>query len=167
VAVTDEVCDSEIFDGQPAVGLGELGGDLVKEASSHVGDTGMLAGEPPGGLGPVARASLCARQGTGTAPQPLQAADQRLGSMEAADLGSVRGRHHSEGGKTTIHANEPATVHVRARLMAAPWMEVRGLHVQADVPAAAVAADRGEQDPGAWRYDRLAGHWVELLDRPK
>ena len=32
---------------------------------------------------------------------------------------------------------------------------------------AAVATDRGEQDPGAWRYDRLADHWVELLDRPK
>jgi hypothetical protein len=34
VLVADEVGNGEVFDDQPAVGLGEVAGDLVEEASS-------------------------------------------------------------------------------------------------------------------------------------
>jgi hypothetical protein len=34
VLVADEVGDGEVFDDQPAVGLGKVAGDLVQEASS-------------------------------------------------------------------------------------------------------------------------------------
>jgi len=44
-------------------------------------------------------------------------------------------------------------------------MQVRGLDVEADIPAGAVPADRGEQDLGTWRHHRLPGTWGELGDR--
>jgi hypothetical protein len=53
VLVADEVGDGEVFQAQPVVGLDELAGDLMEEASTHVGDAGMLAGQPPRRLGAV------------------------------------------------------------------------------------------------------------------
>jgi hypothetical protein len=43
VLVADEVGDGEIFQAQPVVCLDELAGNLVQEASTNVGDSGIGA----------------------------------------------------------------------------------------------------------------------------
>src|SRR6266511_2856889 len=52
-----------------------------------------------------------------------------------------------------------------ARLVASIGVELGDLHVEADVPARAVPADRGEQDFPAWRHDRLPGVGIAVGDR--
>jgi hypothetical protein len=44
-ALADQVGDRKVFDGQRAVGLGELARDLVKEGSADVGDVIVLSGQ--------------------------------------------------------------------------------------------------------------------------
>jgi hypothetical protein len=54
VLVADEVGDGEVFQAEPVVGLDELAGDRMEEAAAGVGDPGVLAGQPPDRLGPIA-----------------------------------------------------------------------------------------------------------------
>jgi hypothetical protein len=44
-------------------------------------------------------------------------------------------------------------------------VQVGGLDVEADIPAGAVPADRGEQDLGPRRHHRLPGGGIEVGDR--
>jgi hypothetical protein len=66
--VADQVGHRKIFDGQPAVGLGELARDLMKEASANVGNAVVLPGQQASGFQPVPRTPLSAREGAGTPP---------------------------------------------------------------------------------------------------
>jgi hypothetical protein len=59
VAIRHEIGYGEVLDDQLAVGLGEMAGDLMKEASACVEDAGVLADKPPGRFGPVVGATLC------------------------------------------------------------------------------------------------------------
>jgi hypothetical protein len=68
VLVAHEVGDGEVFQAQAVVGLDELAGDLVEEASTGIGDAGVLLGKPTGDLGVVAGAALGAGQGPTAAP---------------------------------------------------------------------------------------------------
>ena len=66
--VADQVGHRKIFDGQPAVGLGELARDLMKEASANVGNAVVLPGQQASGVQPVPRTPLRARERAGTPP---------------------------------------------------------------------------------------------------
>src|SRR4029453_16734836 len=54
VFVAKEVGDGEVLQAEPVGGLDELAGDIMKKATPDVGDTGMLARQPPSCLGPIA-----------------------------------------------------------------------------------------------------------------
>jgi hypothetical protein len=89
----------------------------------------------------------------------------RLGSLPAADFGAVRG-----GGD---HQRRQAPIYPDPTTMLASWahgvvvllVQVRSVEVEADIPAAAMTADRGEQDLGAWRRSRVPDIGVGLCDR--
>jgi hypothetical protein len=53
LSVGDEVSDGEVFQAEPVVGLDELAGDVMKEASAGIGDPGVLPGQPPDRLGSI------------------------------------------------------------------------------------------------------------------
>jgi hypothetical protein len=47
--------------------------------------------------------------------------------------------------------------------VAALWVKVRSIDVQADIPTRAMAADRGEHDLGTRCHPRLSGVGIEML----
>jgi len=53
VPVAEEVGDGEVFQAEPVVGFDKLVGDLVQEALTHIGDAGVVSGQPPNHLGVV------------------------------------------------------------------------------------------------------------------
>ena len=55
-SVGDEIGDGEVFQTEPVVGLDQLAGDPMEKVSTDVGDPGVLPGQAPDRLGPVARA---------------------------------------------------------------------------------------------------------------
>jgi len=57
LAVAQHASDMEVFHHDPAVGLGQAGGELVEMVAAHVGDLGVVASQPAGGSGPIARAT--------------------------------------------------------------------------------------------------------------
>ena len=87
--------------------------------------------------------------------------------MVAADLRPLGGGHYGERGKAAVHADEPARVIVEARLVAALWMKVGGLDIEADVPTGAVTAAGDEQNPGQRRDLPQASVGVDLLLRSR
>ena len=66
--VADQVGHRKVFKGQPAVGLGELAGDLMKEASTDPGNTMVLSGEQAGRFCPVSGSPLSACDPAGAPP---------------------------------------------------------------------------------------------------
>jgi hypothetical protein len=46
VPIGHEVSDGEVFQAEPVVGLDELAGNLVEEASTDIGDAGVLPRRP-------------------------------------------------------------------------------------------------------------------------
>jgi hypothetical protein len=61
--------------------------------------------------------------------------------------------------------DEPDMIVRRVGSMAAFGVQVGGVDVEADIPAGAVPADRGEQDLGTRRHHRLSSIRIEVGDR--
>jgi hypothetical protein len=95
--VADQVGHRKVFKGQPAVGLGELARNLMKEASTDAGDAIVLSGQQASGFRPVSGTPLGAGEPTGTPPQPALSASQRPGSSETADLDAIGVSNNCEG----------------------------------------------------------------------
>ena len=66
--IADQVSHRKIFDGQPAVGLGELARDLMKEVSANVGNAVVLPGQQMDGFQTIPGTPLGARERPGTPP---------------------------------------------------------------------------------------------------
>ena len=162
--VGDEVGNGEVFQTEPVVGLDELAGDLVEKVSTDVGDVGVLPGQAPDRLGPVARAGPGRRDVMRQPAEAHHAAMQRHGCSEAADLGPVRSRCHSERDEASVQPNKPV-IAGRSGQVATVGVQVGGLHVEADIPAGPVPTDGREQDLGARCHLGLPGASVELGDR--
>jgi len=135
--VGDEVGNGEVFQTEPVVGLDELAGDLVEKVSTDVGDVGVLPGQAPDRLGPVARAGPGRRDVMRQPAEAHHAAMQRHGCSEAADLGPVRSRCHSERDEASVQPNKPV-IAGRSGQVATVGVQVGGLHVEADIPAGPV-----------------------------
>jgi len=125
MSVSEEVGDGEVLQAEPVVGLDELVGDLVQEASTHVGDAGVLSGQPPYRLPMVGGTGLGAGCGTGSSPQANHALLERLGRCEATGFGAGGCGRHREDGKASVHPNETIVVLRRAGRATALRMEVR------------------------------------------
>ena len=164
VPVADQICHGEIFDGQPTVGLGELAGDLMKEASADVGDAMVLPSQRTNGFRPVSGTPPGARERPGTLPQPAVPASQRSRSGEAADLGAIGAGNDGEGGKSTVDPDEPPNLTLRWLPVAAAGMEVRSLDVQVYIPSVSSPRDRRGQDSRGRSDNGPAGAYVEVLD---
>jgi hypothetical protein len=155
--VADQVGHRKIFDGQPAVGLGELARDLMEEASANVGNAVVLPGQRANGFQPVSRTPLSARERVRTPPQPATPASQRSRSTEAADLDAVGVSNNRKDGKARIYPDEPPTLARRSLRMAQAMMVVRGLKVQAHIPSVNSPRDSRGHNSGARSHDGLTG----------
>ena len=164
LSVAEQVGDGKVFQAKPIVGLDELAGNLVQEASTDVGDAGMLSGQSPDGLAVVGGARPGARRRTRSCSQARHAALERSRCRIAADLGSGGGGRHGEGGKATVDPDKPAMVVGGSGCVTALRVEVGRLDVQADVPAPAMPTTGREQDPGPRRNHNLSGARIVLRD---
>jgi hypothetical protein len=68
VLVANQVGDGEVLQRQPVVGLDELAGDLMQEASTDIGDASVLLGQAAGNLGAIVGVELGARRGPAAPP---------------------------------------------------------------------------------------------------
>jgi hypothetical protein len=81
---------------------------------------------------------------------------ERLRRPPASDLDSIRRGGNREEGKSTVYPDEATRAVAIAWRVAAFGVEVRSLKVETHIPADAMAPDRGVEDPGTWRDDRLS-----------
>jgi hypothetical protein len=81
----------------------------------------------------------------------------------STDLGPVGRGHHGECGQSAIHPYEAGRIFRWARPVAALWVKVRSMDIEADIPTGPIAADRSEHDPGTRPHPRYSGLRIEML----